>query len=380
MLRSKLKQARNEYLVKKTRDSRRSGLSTSLEITKSDALGTTVEKELSRSRQRAYKAQLSRLLSKITPTNPTDSPNASFSPRKPHSPTPTKQRPLSAHVAHSTRISSKQQQHRNHPPSKVLEDKYKHADPKKLSRSLIQAQSRQEQSFRLYTRDSSTITKKEMFARFVSGGPVSRIKGICKPSKEQLLRAAIVIQKYWRGFVIRRRFAKHSPGYNKLLLDKKLGVRSSDIYGRSVDQARSERKRTVLTVNEKARMDQWRFQRIAVRHKFGDRSTSNNNLHAANHTDYSFSEECKYLLEACTKNQLEKITMLGFTILRAHTRYHDGNDNSPLYYAAKHKNSKLCSILLEKGADPNDTCMGGNTPFHLACLANNKHVGVSDVS
>lgn len=370
-LRKKLKDARNEYLVKKTRESRRTGLSTSQEVSRSETLGTSAHIELSRSKQRAYKSQITRFLSKQTTT---ESPNGSSSPTQERV---LKDRPKSAAIATTSSkkpgVSLRQQQHRNHPPSRVINDQYKHIDPQKLSKSLVIASSRQEQSFRLYTRDAGLITRPDMFAKFVSGGPVSRLKGVHKPTREQMIRAAIVIQKNWRGFVIRRRFAKYSPGYNKLLMDKRLGIRSTDPMGRSLDRQKSDRKKTVLTVNEKARMNQWRFQRIAVRQKFGDRSSSNN-IQGGNHTDYTFSEECKYLLEACAKNQLEKITMLGFTILRAHTRHHDFQDNSPLYYAAKHRNSKLCSILLEKGADPNDTCLGGNTPFHLACVGNNKHV------
>lgn len=189
-----------------------------------------------------------------------------------------------------------------------------------------------------------------------------------------MTRVALTIQRFYRGFKVRKRFAKNGPLYNLLLKEKERYnnrqlSKSLDISADKASQRRTVKKSPISsrtkTVNERARVQhqkELKFSRVKVaREDLGD----------DDYDDLKFVEQCKQLIIACRKNQLEKIQLLDFVILRSHTRYQDEKQNTVLYYAAKHKSLKVCHMLLEKGADPNDICSEGNTPYHMACLGNN---------
>jgi ankyrin repeat protein len=44
----------------------------------------------------------------------------------------------------------------------------------------------------------------------------------------------------------------------------------------------------------------------------------------------------------------------------------DTKGNTPLYYACYNGNLRMCHFLAEKGADVNNICFKGETPFHMA--------------
>lgn len=186
-----------------------------------------------------------------------------------------------------------------------------------------------------------------------------------------MTRVAITIQRFYRGFRVRKRFKKYGPGYNMLIKEKeryqsrKLS-RSIDTY---VHSKKIEKERPISsrakTVNERARFEhhkqlKWNRAKIA-----------REDIDEEGYDDLKLLEQCKELIIACRKNQIEKILILDFVVLRGHTRYQDDKQNTALYYAAKHKSMKMSHLLLEKGANPNDVCSEGNTPFHIACQGNN---------
>lgn len=189
-----------------------------------------------------------------------------------------------------------------------------------------------------------------------------------------MVKVAITIQRFFRGYLIRKKYRRYGPAYNKLLKDKeKYRNRTISLSRDSTNSSpkRIEARRAMSairkTVNEIAIQEHLKENKInrdkIAREKEGTAPSDNR-----------FIIQCKALNAACRKNQMDKIGTFGFLVLHAHTKYHDEHDNSCLYYAAKNKNSRMCEMLLEKGADPNDVCSNGNTPYHIACLGNNHAV------
>lgn len=65
---------------------------------------------------------------------------------------------------------------------------------------------------------------------------------------------------------------------------------------------------------------------------------------------------------------------LAFCYSKKELNIHDNLKNTPLYYAAKSCNLDFCDYLLENGANPNEICFSGNTPFHMAMKTNKSEV------
>lgn len=65
---------------------------------------------------------------------------------------------------------------------------------------------------------------------------------------------------------------------------------------------------------------------------------------------------------------------LAFCYSKKELNVHDNLKNTPLYYAAKNCNLDFCEYLLENGANPNEVCFAGNTPFHMAMKTNKSEV------
>lgn len=65
---------------------------------------------------------------------------------------------------------------------------------------------------------------------------------------------------------------------------------------------------------------------------------------------------------------------LGFFYSKKELNVLDHLRNSPLYYAAKNTNLDFCEYLLENGANLNEICSLGETPFHIAMRTNKTEV------
>ena len=156
--------------------------------------------------------------------------------------------------------------HRNHPPSKIIQDPMKRVSPDELSVTFIDKRSRVEQAYRLYSNDALTLKNKQQFVKYYAAGPLNRIKSMDLTNKKELIRVAIFIQKYIRGFLVRRKYRKYGPAYSKLLSDKlkRNVVKKLDSYRSSPMKQRpktalevrsSMNKQTKgYSINEKARM------------------------------------------------------------------------------------------------------------------------------
>lgn len=191
-----------------------------------------------------------------------------------------------------------------------------------------------------------------------------------------MIKVALTIQRFFRGYLIRKKYRKYGPAYNKLLKDKELYMKrtirlsrdSTTTSPKRIDLRRPVSASIKKTVNELA------IQEHLKENKINRDKIAREKADGSAPSDNRFLIQAKALNACCRKNQMDKIGTFGFTILQAHTKYHDEHDNSSLYYAAKNKNSRMCEMLLSKGADPNDVCSNGNTPYHIACLGNNHAV------
>ena len=190
-------------------------------------------------------------------------------------------------------------------------------------------------------------------------------------------RVAITIQRFWRGYRVRRKYGKYGIYYRSLQNEKK---NRSNGELKSKDQSRVSPRNSVHFGERSSQGI--KKDRAKERPKSPFKMQNTNRTHMVSsgkrkveERDVKFIEQSKVLIECCMKNQVERLEMLSFAITSKHVKYHDDMDNTALFYTAKHKNRKLSSLLMEIGADPNEPCHNGNTPFHVACLGNNKHVG-----
>lgn len=198
--------------------------------------------------------------------------------------------------------------------------------------------------------------------------------------RELVAKAAITIQRFIRGFLVRRKYAKFGHAYNRLVREKEhFKNRSRGDNRDSQETIYSSHKKLEFrrvfsalkkTVNELA------IEKHLRENKPNRDKIARDKADGSMPMDNRFTVQCKTVIAACRKNQTDKIWTFDFAVTQAHTKYHDEHDNSSLYYAAKNKNPRMCEYLLEKGADPNDVCSNGNTPYHIACQGNNLPVDI----
>lgn len=95
-----------------------------------------------------------------------------------------------------------------------------------------------------------------------------------------------------------------------------------------------------------------------------------------------FLKNCKYQAKSIKYDELFMFAKksrsfnnnLGFFYSKKELNVLDHLRNSPLYYAAKNSNLDFCEYLLENGANPNEICSLGDTPFHIAMRTNKTEV------
>lgn len=382
-LRDKLKHARKQHLLRKIVRQRKEVAQTADKPSPREEGRKAQQRNL----QKILKKQVLRVLDHSAGEAAGAGASASVQPQRKRPQTEAPQ-PQRARSALHPELSAKEYAHRNHPPSRVLNDPLKSTHPRFQHAPEVERRQQQERSFRLFASDVGRLKDQRMFTQHYSAGPLSRLQRVLHVDKLLLTRVAVTIQRFYRGYRTRRIFAKYGPAYNFLLQRKQsksqsparrssllLAPRgphdSSHLVGSKrvipavspakpppVVRARSAIARS-KTINEKA-----------LSHEL-ERGRSENHGNDAS-TAYRIVQESKLLLACCLKNQLEKLAALGFSVRRAHTRFHDEHDNTALFYAAKHQNTRLARFLLERGADPNAVCTHGNTPFHAACVGNNK--------
>lgn len=195
-----------------------------------------------------------------------------------------------------------------------------------------------------------------------------------------MVRVALTIQRFYRGYLIRRKYRKYGPAYNKLVNDKEKFLMRARTQSRESKTA-SPRKIEVirkLAVSMRKTVNELAIQQHMQQNKLNRDKIAREKADGSAPSDNRFMIQCKALNTACRKGQMDKIKTFGFTILQSHTKYHDEHDNSALYYAAKNKHAAMCHMLLAKGADPNVVCSGGNTPYHIACMGGNHAVRFID--
>ncbi|KAM3143653.1 hypothetical protein pb186bvf_004149 [Paramecium bursaria] len=80
------------------------------------------------------------------------------------------------------------------------------------------------------------------------------------------------------------------------------------------------------------------------------------------------------LIIAAKMRNLQVAIQAGFQYVKADTKLYDQYGNTPLYYAAKNGDEVFCRFLLNLGADVNQPCSNGNTPLHMAFMAQHQQI------
>lgn len=82
------------------------------------------------------------------------------------------------------------------------------------------------------------------------------------------------------------------------------------------------------------------------------------------------------LLTAAKTNNMQALTVSGYTFFVTDVNCRDDKKNTPLYYTAKFGNLEFCRYLTDIGARVNEPCEKGNTPLHMAFQSDNDAVGL----
>lgn len=172
-LRSKLKDARTSYMRSRIQTERNKSLSISLNISSSREMSAGPALEKNKARHKIYTKKIQRSLDKkdktivfkqhIRPKGVSEE----FFDRNYRGVEPCQS------IFHEG-ITKKQFMHLNHPPSKIIVDKWKSYPKGSVDERSVKARSRLEQKYRLLPRDIKEIYKKTPFREFYSGGPPSR--------------------------------------------------------------------------------------------------------------------------------------------------------------------------------------------------------------
>jgi len=72
------------------------------------------------------------------------------------------------------------------------------------------------------------------------------------------------------------------------------------------------------------------------------------------------------LFIAAKTNNFNIILSSGFNYFESDVNIKDDKGNTPLYYAAKNGDNKICDFLIRHKSFVNEPCSEGNTPLHMA--------------
>lgn len=169
-LRAKLKSARTGYLRTKIQGERNKALSQSLNL----SIGTKPSIEKGKTRHKIYTKQIEKSLEKKEKT-------IVF--KQYIRPKGVSQEFLDRNYrgvelcqsAFHEGMTKKQFIHQNHPPSKVIVDKWKSFKKGSVDQDAIKERSKTEQAYRLFNKDIKEINEKAPFRQFYSGGPIRRV-------------------------------------------------------------------------------------------------------------------------------------------------------------------------------------------------------------
>lgn len=178
---------------------------------------------------------------------------------------------------------------------------------------------------RIQAKTKSDPETSKAFLRAYAGGPLKIIHRANEIDFKVFSRAAVIIQKFIRGFIVRKKLAYQRTVYLKRAQTSKLqGIK------------------TVPPSSSKPRL-----------------------------TNSRLSVQQKYLLECANKNDLDGIKKPRFDINPSDINCFDDKRRSPLQICVMNLYNKIAFELIGKGADVNYRGANGHSALHLAFLHQN---------
>lgn len=399
-IRDFLKDSRNEYLQKKTKDYKLSSKGLSKQLQTSD--GTS-------SAQHEQNKRLTKIYTKMAHqrlSNPKASPQPRQARRRSFEVRTQMPKPALDRLYYDTlrenktvkssmhgNISIKEYRHTLHPPSKLIVSK---PFDRTLRKETMKVDSHQvvndvNVNYRLSKTKHVHLLEEKKFISSYSLGPAR----FHRPNLILVKKAVLTIERYWLSFKNRKDYRQKQLAKRQYYLEKAMEEKERELEKKKhryyldasdalLEEQKKEEKRLADGKEKLFRklnplMLHSSLQSLQSLSMIGRSIAEISNLQpqekpitATAHLKQTSTENQREIMMAVKNNNFRRIEIVLFKIYPDDVNTIDLIGNSPIFYAARHGNRPFCQFLIEKGAFINVVCMEGNTPLHMAFLSGSR--------